>query len=693
MKRDENQYNPEEAANQGQDQNWESNQGVSRVDDGSRAEKDSGNEDGERKKSKGNQNKQGGLNEEKGPDAEKANDPSDNDKDDTKGVGKAEGHDADIPLNANNKGVGRSGQGSGTDNPFEEGSGGAGKHGMGTDGKSGKGMSNPFVGGKNAAKKGLHSFGEGAKTALFGGAYGIGQFVKNGFGNMGGHVTKAVSSVVGKTATMFGIPKVAAGILCGSLVVGTVGGGTLAVTNYVDEQRSMRHEMVMEDDCAEDVEAARSVAPSGEMDAQMEENAAKAWSVYKALGLTDEQAAGAIGNMQMESGLSPYTMECDFITAPNEKWGIGPIKQEFLKDLNSWTLNQVFPYYTNISLNKDFYNTSRHGYVAGVGMFGFTGMHYDSLEDWAAGLGYDWWDQEHAFDIQMSFIIAPGANGGYGGTGGSSDWLANWGNDTSGCESPRAAAEVFCRKFEGVSIKLEERGTFAEYWYEKFKGTEGDKAYGESILEMAQANRAGAAGNAADKEADECIEEKKEYDNSDLARAITSYAYRTKDEGRGNDGTELYQAVHRAIFPGDPYFQSCDRGVATAVRWAGADDNFPAGPCTNIIAHCQDNPDKWEEVGSLQEVYGADELEPGDVLVCPGHVVMYVGNEIIKEKFSDAPDDFIIVSASLNERSPGCEPYISWDDRLPTYKVFRLKEYEENGKYVDVVKGQNLNDR
>ena len=691
MKRDGDGYNPEELNGQGQDQNWETNQGVRRVDDGSKADKDSDGDDGEKRKSKGKKNKSGTNDDEKGPDAEQANDPSEKEND-TEGVGKAEGHDADVPLDSANRGVGRAGAGSDTDKTSGNDSGGVGSDSGGNGGKRGKGKTNPFAGGGAAAKKGLHSFLEGAKTGLFGGAHGIGEFIRDGLGNMGGNFTKGISRVVGATASAIGISRTAAGVLCGALVVCAVGGGGIAISGYVEEQRMMRHEMVVEDDCAEDVEAAESIAASGNLDPQMEENAAKAWAVYKALGLTDEQAAGAIGNMQMESGLSPFTMECDFITAPNEKWGIGPIKQGFIADLNSWTLNKVFPYYTNIKLNKDFYNTSKHGYVAGVGMFGFTGMHYDSLEDWAAGLGYKWWDEEHAFDIQMSFIIAPGANGGYGGPGGASEWLANWGNDTSGCGTPRAAAEMFCRKFEGVSIKLEERGNFAEHWYQQFKGTTGDRAYGESILEMAQANRAGAAGSAADKESDECVEEKKSYDNSDLARAITAYAYRTKDEGRGNDGTELYQAVHRAIFPGDPYFQSCDRGVSTAVRWAGADDNFPAGPCTSIIAHCQDNPDKWEYVGKLPEVAGADKWEPGDVLVCTGHVVMYVGNEIIKEKFPDAPSEFIIVSASLNERSPGCEGNIlQWDNR--DYSVYRLKEYEENGQYVDVVKGQNLKDR
>lgn len=53
MKRDGDGYNPEELNGQGQDQNLETNQGVRRVDDGSKADKDSDGDNGEKRKSKG----------------------------------------------------------------------------------------------------------------------------------------------------------------------------------------------------------------------------------------------------------------------------------------------------------------------------------------------------------------------------------------------------------------------------------------------------------------------------------------------------------------------------------------------------------------------------------------------------------------------------------------------------------------
>ena len=546
--------------------------------------------------------------------------------------------------------------------------------------------------GKSAGKS-AKGFGDGLLTGVVGGAKGIGGAIMNGATGFGKGFVHTVNVVTGKVGSTLGISKLASGILVGTLAFGGIGGAGAVFANYQYEQYMLTQEYIQKDDCAEDVEAAFSIAsaPTGDDQAMQDANAAKAWSVFKALGLTDEQAAGAIGNMVGEGGLSPYTMEADFITAPNEKWYIGPIKTGFIADLNSWTLNNVFPYYDPNDINEAFYGTSRHGYVAGVGLCGFTGSNYDDLEDWAAGLGTTWYDEEKAFDVQMSFIIAPGANGGYGGPGGASDWLANWGHDTSGCSTPEEAAVTFCIRFEGISKVADAKKTAANRYYNMFKGTKGDSSYADSI-QMAQTTRAGAAGSGANKEADDCGVELASYDNSDLARAAVAYAYKTKAEGRGNDGTELYQALHRAIFPGDTWFQSCDRGVATAVRWSGADDNFPAGATGQQLTYLNNHPEKWEALGASVTLQDANELQPGDICVCDGHIVMYVGNDIIKEKFPDADSSSDFVSASLNERSPGCGHDDFHSDSRP-YMTFRLKQYETNSQYTHVVDGQNLNDR
>lgn len=574
---------------------------------------------------------------------------------------------------------------------------GAGSHGKsdpsGMDGMNGS-AADTLKGIGRRAGHGARQAGQDIVGGAISGARGLGNAIFNGATGFGKSVAHGMNMITGKVGSALGISKVASSILVGVVAFGSIGGAAVAGMNYAYEQKMLKQEYIQQDDCEEDVASAMSIAtpPAGDDAAMQYANAQKAWSVFKALGLTDEQAAGAIGNMVGEGGLSPYTMECDFITAPNEKWYIGPIKQGFLADLNAWTVNQVFPYYTNISLNHAFYGTSRHGYVAGVGLCGFTGCNYDDLEDWAAGLGTTWHDEAKAFEVQMSFIIAPGSNGGYGGPGGASDWLANWGSDTSGCSTPAAAAVVFCERFEGITMVADAKLQAAEYYYNEFKGSMGDTTYADSILQMAQTSRAGAAGNAVSGEADDCGVEAGVYDNSDLAKAAVAYAYETKDQGRGNDGTELYQALHRAIFPGDPWFQSCDRGVATAVRWAGADDNFPAGATGQQLTYLNEHSEKWESLGASVTLQDANELQPGDICVCDGHIVMYVGNETVKAKFPNADSSSDFVSASLNERSPGCGHDDFHYDSRP-YVTFRLKQYETNSQYTNIIDGQDLNDR
>lgn len=567
---------------------------------------------------------------------------------------------------------------------------GVGRVGADTAHTAGRGMGEGLKKAGQSAGKHAKNFGEGMMAGMSGGARGIGKAFAHAISGAGGAVVHTVSNVIGKVGSALGISKMASGFLVGTLTFGAVAGGAVALLNYQYEQFMLTQEYIVKDDCVEDVEAAVEVAtPAGDEGQQMQdENAAKAWAVFKAMGFTDAQAAGAIGNMYGEGHLCPFAMESDYLTCPDEYWHIGPVKESYIADITAWTTNVVAPTYGG-SLGP-FYYTSRHGAAAGVGLFQFTGMHYDDLEDWAAGLGTTWYDEEKAFDVQMSFAIAPCANGGYKGIGASADWLRGW--SSTPINDVDEATYAFCKNYEGISNCAEQKYTAAHKYYDMFKGTMGDEAYAASILEMAQATAGSAAGSAVEEEADECGIEVKEYDNGDLARAAVAYAYKTKGEGKGNDGTELYQTLHRLIFPGDPYFQSCDRGVATAVRWAGADDSFPAGDTGYQLSYLNNNSDKWESLGPSVNMQDAGELQPGDICVCDGHIVMYVGNEIIKEKFPDVDSSSDFVSASLNTRSPGCGHDNFHVDTRP-YMTFRLKQYETNSQYVDIVEGQNLNDR
>jgi len=174
--------------------------------------------------------------------------------------------------------------------------------------------------------------------------------------------------------------------------------------------------------------------------------------------------------------------------------------------------------------------------------------------------------------------------------------------------------------------------------------------------------------------------------HSTIASAAVAYAWETKDKGKANNGTQLYRAVKDAIFPNDKYYQSCDRGAATAIRWSGADDGFPAGSTSTQDEYLKNKPDLWTFIGRYDDNY--QNLVPGDVIITTadrrisvkgvGHIILYVGNEEIRKKYPNSSAEF--VSASLNSRSPGCgdnvKQYIG-----DGYHVYRYKgNYSGNGK-------------
>lgn len=100
--------------------------------------------------------------------------------------------------------------------------------------------------------------------------------------------------------------------------------------------------------------------------------------------------------------------------------------------------------------------------------------------------------------------------------------------------------------------------------------------------------------------------------------------------------TELYVAVKDildSLPTHDPIpnlYSSCDRGVATAVRAAGADDNFSWGACGSQIEYANGS-EKWECIGLVNGLW--DSLEPGDLLLSRHHVIVFVGGEAAAEKW------------------------------------------------------------
>lgn len=537
---------------------------------------------------------------------------------------------------------------------------------------------------------------------------GIGNAFKSGMSNLFGLKSVANFAKTGVTkisdATNLSV-KVTSFLLAGTLLVGT-GGGVMAFANYRANMLLVRQEDY-EDDCAEDLEKSK-VAASGGPAGSMEEYAAKAWAVAKAFGLSDEQAAGMLGNMQTESGMDPTTIEAIY----NEPFDInGTQKQAAAQDLCAYTRTTMRQKYVNSGwgirqhttsagctmagasgspniLSSAYEGVDGH-YFPGIGLFGFTGPEGNALVEYAASAnGYEWWD----FDLQMAFIFD--TTGGYD----RASWVESWKGQA--VSSPAAAAHDWNIHFEGNAGDFagDKRQARATDWYNKFKGTTGDAAYGQSIIALANSIQGGSQSASYAKAEEECAEaENTNADNSDLARAAVAYAYETTDQGRGNDGTELYRFVHDNVYPGDGWYQSCDRGVACAVRWSDTDDDFPAGDTGMQDSYLSGASGNWQMIGTFTG--NIDELQPGDVLVTTsarrgtacGHIVVYVSNEVVREKYPTSDASF--VSASFRERSPGCETYTSGKFVGDGYHIYRNIKKTEPGQYAHITDGKSLNDR
>lgn len=551
------------------------------------------------------------------------------------------------------------------------------------------------------------------------------QWVRDGISTVGGGISNALKSGV---KNLFGLKSVAnftkAGVskvadatnlsvktvsflLVGTLCVGT-GTGAITFANYRANELLLRQEDT-DDDCVEDLMNSQ-VAVDGGPAGDMEGYAAKAWAVAKAFGLSDEQAAGMLGNMETESGMDPTTIE----TIYDEPFNIaGTRKQMAAADLCAFTRTELRQKYINSGwgirqhttsagctmsgaggspniLSSAYEGVDGH-FFPGIGLFGFTGPEGNALVSYAASApGMEWWD----FDLQMAFIFD--TTGGYD----RASWVESWKGQA--VSSPSAAAHDWNVNFEGNSGDFAgaERQERATAWFNKFKGTTGDAAYAQSILALANSIQGGsqsvsyAKAEAGCADAGEAISNA---DNSDLARAAVAYAYETTDQGRGNDGTELYQFVHDAVYPGDSYYQSCDRGVACAVRWSDTDDAFPAGATEGQDSYLANASGNWQMVGTFSG--NLDELQPGDILVTTsarrgtshGHIVVYVSNEVVKEKYPSSAASF--VSASFGERSPGCETYTSGKFAGEGYHIYRNTQKSQPGQYANITDGHTLNDR
>ena len=497
-------------------------------------------------------------------------------------------------------------------------------------------------------------------------------------------IGQGISNGVGKAAGFLNISKKAMAIALAVTMVGGVGAGTIAIVNNQQTNLIIRQEDYY-DDCADKLEEANKkqvTTPAGDVSAQQQECAEKMWALGKALGMTDEQCAGMLGNMQQESGIDPTTVEGIY----NEPFQIGTRKAALMPEpdplpnnaMNAWFETLVGMYARNgITLSRSGYQYDGVNYCCGLGLIQWTGPTGKHLVDTAAANGKKWYD----LDLQCAAMI-----------GNEPSRLQGFLNDRGNSSSVEAATGSwlgFMERGVGHAVlsgyQYENRANYAKDWYARFSSQSSSiaakwKDFANDVISMAGTVAGAATGKHAKEVEEECGGTEPAPDNGTLADAAVAYAWETKEMGMGNDGTQLYHAVKDAVAPDDTWiYQSCDRGVATAVRWSGADDNFPMGSTTEQDSYLSSHPELWQFVGEYDSHYS--ELEPGDIVITTnvrrgsehGHIVMFVGNEAVRKKYPNSDAEF--VSASYLTRSPGC------GDHPPAYVGDGYHIYRYIGNY------------
>ena len=448
-----------------------------------------------------------------------------------------------------------------------------------------------------------------------------------------------------------------------ALAVGAVGvvGGALAMR---DGDTASRDGLLPS--CTVEVNNAvkASEGAQGDFSAQTEENAKTIYSVLSAWGMSNENIAGILGNWSHESGIDPTSVETIF----DEKFPIGPRKTD--AQLKNFKMAQVDPAYAARFPAID---------LMGIGLGQWTNGRNTLLTEYAKSINKPW----YTLETQLGFMVSKDDPTRVGQV----KALIN--NSEGGSVS--TATSYFLTKWEGINDgTLGTREAAAGTWFAKMGGWSKNQSLADSILAQSGSAVTGANNASVAQAASQCKSFAGHVDNSSLVKAALSYAWPYNDEGKGNDGTDLYKYLHKEVLgESDNFYASCDRTVATAVRWSGTDDSYPAGGVSNQLAYLQgEGSSKWKPVD-----YNGDKskLQPGDILLRTtggvSHTVMYVGEDSVKEVWGDGNYESHgeIVSGSLNDRSPTVGQFYTGSTGLDTdYLAFRNVTKEQSSKFTSV---------
>lgn len=528
----------------------------------------------------------------------------------------------------------------------------------------------------------MSAMAQGASMAISGVAGFIGNIAYIA-GLIGQAIASAVVGAVGAVASALGATVGVASAIVGGIatvaMTGILGIGLLVFGNDPGQTDGLPA------NCVDAVLAVQAEVDSSTDGQQTLHNAQAIYSVFHAYGLSDNSIAGIIGNFATESGIDPTGIEGIY----DERHTLGPRKMAAIRNPNKHA-EWLFASYRKAKVPHapSAYMNERGDYVVGFGLPQYTPG--SILTDPANALGYNWYD----LNFQLAFILGTGTQTTTKMKGGRN--FFNIYKEETKNMTPGEAALYFTQYYEGNTVNGQKsRVEGAEKWAKQIAMWTPDSEYASSVLELATLLGMQASDGAVANELDNC-QTFMNYDNSSIALAAASYAYPTSEMGKLNDGTPLYRRVHDYVAPGDTLYQSCDRTVAVAVRWAGVDDTYPMGGTSNQLAYLRAST-RWKHIGGAGSLTIMD-LLPGDVFIVPGHTFMYVSPPVLQSVHGGAVNIFSdSVSGSFHERSPGADSSTSsilrrngqdWQGR-GEYQVYRMVDPQNSPKFKNAGAGAN----
>lgn len=197
-------------------------------------------------------------------------------------------------------------------------------------------------------------------------------------------------------------------------------------------------------------------------------NAEKIYNLLRIFGYTRSSACGILGNMQLESGLSPAALSGNVVALPNNG--------EHFADLNNTVMREW---------NR---NTSSGNHATGLIQWDGTDLDGDNqIAGFLNKYSYSWLDWEgQLFRLQMEFIYDPWGWGGVNGTtyrfwyylqDGQYRNTITWENYKNFTGTPEDACDHFRINRERSSGDVtgnQHRRENARYWYTYFQSTNVD---------------------------------------------------------------------------------------------------------------------------------------------------------------------------------------------------------------------------